>query len=119
MKNKYLILNEILGEHFGYPDCCITDFVTRRKEDKPIPEIILNNLRFAGSGFIPCLVCYEKMKNLNKRDIMLRMKRDIHTNHTAFDFLKITYTKQFVTSSKLKNFPIQEYRDLLINKIKK
>jgi hypothetical protein len=118
MKNKSLILNKILGQYFGYPECCINDFMKRNEVEPSIPLDISNDTRFTGSGYIPCRFCYNSMVNYTKEDIIFRLKRNIYINLTTMDFLKITYTKEFVLNSKKYNFPIQEYRDYLILKIK-
>ena len=63
-----------LGSYYGYPKCCINDFVMRKhnnKESKPIQE-------FAGicTGYVPCLQCSEKIisKKLSLTELIKNRK---------------------------------------------
>jgi hypothetical protein len=117
MKEKRLILNKILGLYFGYPECCIEDFIKRGELEINIPQEIIDDIRFC-AGYIPCLKCYKEMDNYSIDKIKKRMKRNIYEEKNVFHFLKITYTKQFVFNSKKYKFPIEEYRNYLKTKIK-
>jgi hypothetical protein len=47
------------GQRFGYPDCCITDFLHRRWKVEPMTDL---QQRIAqGSGFVPCNSCCAKV----------------------------------------------------------
>ena len=48
------------GKWFGYPDCCINDFVTRGENDFIRPT--RNQCKMSkNSGFIPCSYCSWKV----------------------------------------------------------
>ena len=47
-----------MGEYFGYPECCIDNFVSRNR-------YVTKDSIFLGSGFIPCCECDSKTKGLN------------------------------------------------------
>lgn len=44
---------EIVGRYFGYPECCIKDFMSRDEA----PE---EKRQLCGSGYIPCPDCNNK-----------------------------------------------------------
>jgi hypothetical protein len=53
-----------VGSYYGYPKCCIDEFIfTRIKMKIQVPEKLIKISN--GSGFIPCLRCYIKIKNKN------------------------------------------------------
>lgn len=55
--NKYYLL----GKKFGYPDCCINEFVlhSRLKTYSKIP-----NRKLAGTGYRPCMISLEGLPTL-------------------------------------------------------
>lgn len=46
----------MLGEYFGYPECCIKSFY-----DTPFEEYELRTQCSEGTGFIPCAACARKI----------------------------------------------------------
>ncbi len=51
-----------MGRLFGYPECCITDFMRRVRGDMTFQEMKEENASFHGkpwgnTGFIPCRTC--------------------------------------------------------------
>lgn len=63
----------ILGEYFGYPKCCISEFV------REVNTIFFDNGRLnrklSGTGFIPCKKCNEtKME----ADLIQEINRNRH-----------------------------------------
>lgn len=45
------------GLYFGYPKCCIEDFVNRFPEPPPVERREIHNFK----GFIPCKECCDKI----------------------------------------------------------
>lgn len=45
-----------MGEHFGFPPCCVEDFVTR---NGPAPRRL-----FHGTGYVPCPTCNAKAEQI-------------------------------------------------------
>lgn len=116
MKDQNLILNKILGIYFGYPECCIEDFLCQKNNKEKLKR--LKNTDLESTGYVPCTNCFNKFKNLNKEELKIKFKRNIFEKQNTFHFLKITYSKEFVLLSKKYNFKINEYRNYLKNKIK-
>lgn len=56
---NYILNWVILGMEFGYPPCCIGEFVIWAiKSDKEIAK--RSSRKLCGTGYVPCVKCNEK-----------------------------------------------------------
>ena len=53
------------GKVMGYPDCCIDDFIVRAEQFE-LDGTVARRRHFAGTGFVPCLVCVGKIDEIGK-----------------------------------------------------
>ena len=68
-----------VGNYYGYPKCCIDEFIfTRIKMKIKIPEKLIKISK--NSGFIPCLKCCIKITNKNTQVKSLIKKRKCKLN---------------------------------------
>jgi hypothetical protein len=52
--SRILMYHE-LGKHFGYPKCCIADFI--KNIPKRLDKVKIEKRAFHGTGFVPCPDC--------------------------------------------------------------
>jgi hypothetical protein len=58
LRKTYKIMYET-GKYYGYPNCCINDFVLRMCNDQPCEPI--QELAGKYSGYVPCIKCSKKI----------------------------------------------------------
>lgn len=59
------VIYRLMGEWFGYNECCIEAFVTRSEEEGDIPTD--DNRIWCGSGYVPCEKCAKELDKLTSR----------------------------------------------------
>lgn len=69
-----------LGLHYKFPACCIDQFC----ETKGPRGIYMKESPFHGSGFVPCLPCHEKTKDLTFEEgkVLLNLREDMKNDIT-------------------------------------
>ena len=63
-----MLANIKLGKEYGYPDCCILEFVENTiKLFSDIPNVKPKDFKLKGTGFVPCTSC----NNLKSEDMLV------------------------------------------------
>jgi len=105
--DEEIILWEVWGKFFEYPECCVEAFCHNR-----------DNLDFytvfAGSGFVPCKDCSDKISDMSEEEAFNWLGRDPFDNvvpYSSLDekFLAQTKSKKFIQVAKELNFDYDEY----------
>lgn len=53
-----MLANIKRGKEFGYPDCCILEFVEGMvKMFSDVPKVLPKDFKLKGTGFVPCASC--------------------------------------------------------------
>lgn len=82
LRKNYKIMYET-GKYYGYPKCCINDFVLRTHNDQTHDH----NQELAGqwSGYVPCIKCSEKIVTNNSEIKHLIKDRKCKTSFPVDD----------------------------------
>lgn len=77
MKHKQAECNTTkMGREFGYPDCCISNFLKRLKLSREVLRSQPKKKLF-GTGFVPCPFC-NKTKTEEELEETIRINRLYH-----------------------------------------
>lgn len=71
-----MLANIKRGKEFGYPDCCILEFIEGMiKTHSGIPKVLPKDFKLKGTGFVPCTSC-NKTKSEDELVNEINLKRN-------------------------------------------
>jgi hypothetical protein len=70
---------KLLGDHFGFPDCCIVEFSSG---DTRCPPLVR---QFHGTGYVPCKLCNLLSKEELLKNIESKRKHPLPFPEDDFD----------------------------------
>jgi hypothetical protein len=114
--DEQILLWKTLGEIYNYPNCCILNFCKNENKDYFFDS---KNI-CVGSGYVPCPICFIKIKNMNKKEICNFIGRNIFLEYTTTEYINLTYDENFLkiaNKNKWKKESIETYRKYLKKKI--